>query len=139
MVMCGYVTESCTACFFSFSAFSSVSTHFLRPASDSGMALVFLFRACGFYTAGDRSNFGELRVHDDAGGGAVGELARVSGRDGAAFDRRLDLGDALERRVRADAFVVLRRDLLDPTFPRLLVGFLHSHRQRKDLRVESAG
>src|SRR2546422_5900658 len=83
--------------------------------------------------------FGELRVHDDAGGGAVGELARVSGRDGAAFDRRLDLGDALERRVRADAFVVLRRDLLDPTFPRLLVGFLHSHRQGKDLRVESAG
>src|SRR6266699_3312806 len=37
MVMCGYVTESCTACFFSFSAFSSVSTHFLRSASDSGM------------------------------------------------------------------------------------------------------
>src|SRR6266700_3257371 len=40
MVMCGYVTESCTACFFSFSAFSSVSTHFLRSASDSGMEIV---------------------------------------------------------------------------------------------------
>src|SRR5712692_7736334 len=41
--MCGYVTESCTACFFSFSALSSVSTHFLRSASDNGMEIVFLF------------------------------------------------------------------------------------------------
>src|SRR5438128_363996 len=82
--------------------------------------------------------FGELRVHDDAGGGGVGELARVSGRDRAAFDRRLDLGHALESRVRADAFVVLRRDFLDPAFPRLLVGLLHSHRQGEDFRVEAA-
>src|SRR2546422_3212538 len=37
MVMWGKVTESCTACFFSFSAFSSVSTHFLRSASESAM------------------------------------------------------------------------------------------------------
>src|SRR2546426_1874344 len=37
MVMCGKVTESCTACFFSFSASSSVSTHFLRSASESAM------------------------------------------------------------------------------------------------------
>src|SRR2546425_8587665 len=37
MVMWGKVTESCTACFFSFSASSSVSTHFLRSASESAM------------------------------------------------------------------------------------------------------
>src|SRR2546426_5820598 len=37
MVMWGKVTESCTACFFSFSALSSVSTHFLRSASESAM------------------------------------------------------------------------------------------------------
>src|SRR5258707_5236724 len=82
--------------------------------------------------------FGELRIHHDAGGGAVGELARVPGRDRAAFDRRLDLGDTFERRVGADAFVPLFRDFLDPAFPRVLVGFLRAHGDRKNLLLEPA-
>src|SRR6266705_878911 len=57
MVMCGYVTESCTACFFSFSASSSVSTHFLRSDSESAMGP--RFSGMRFYTA---ARYGRAQV-----------------------------------------------------------------------------
>src|SRR5690606_38150853 len=49
---------------------------------------------------------GQFRLHDDAGTGAVGELARVAGRNGPAGQRAADRGDRLECRAFAAPFVV---------------------------------
>src|SRR5258707_11747337 len=43
--------------------------------------------------------FGELRVHQHAGGSAVGKLARVAGRDKAAVAHRRQRREAFERGV----------------------------------------
>src|SRR5207253_1629848 len=61
---------------------------------------------------------GERAVHQDAGGGAVGELARVAGRDVALLARhRLEQGEPLRGRVGAVAFVLREGDLFLSRLP----------------------
>jgi hypothetical protein len=78
---------------------------------------------------------GDLTVaHDDAGGCAVGELARVAGGDRSSLDRRRDPRDAFERGVRADPLVFRRGDSLidsspvslSTTFIRVVIGTISS-------------
>ena len=65
---------------------------------------------------GEPQRFGLLARHQQHRGGAVGDLRGVAGGDAAVgLERRLELGERLERRVRPDALVggeaVDRRDL----------------------------
>src|SRR6266446_6591245 len=54
--------------------------------------------------------FSELRVHQHAGGGAVGELARIAGGDEAAVAHRRKRCEAFEGGVGAVAFIALEGD-----------------------------
>ena len=89
----------------------------------------------------------ELRLHQDAGAGAVGELRGVAGGDVLARllqmqplgEDGLERREAGERRVGADALVVLQRDRLVGDGAGRLVDDLHHARQGRDLGVEPAG
>ncbi len=77
-------------------------------------------------------------ARDDAGTSAVGELARVAGRDHAARQRGLDAGDAFLGRAFARAFVLAHRDLPGDQ-AQGLVGHAGRDGDRCDLVVELAG
>jgi hypothetical protein len=80
--------------------------------------------------------FGELGVHDHTGAAAVGELAGVPCRDDAARHRGPDLGDALERGIRTDAFIPIDGDLAHDDGAGGLVDGTHDRLHRYDLVVE---
>ena len=81
---------------------------------------------------------GELGAHHHAGRRAVGELARIAGRDEAALAHRLEAAQAFEVGVRAVALVALERDVLDAFRLGVLVDHLLLRRQRHDLVLEAA-
>src|SRR5438034_538352 len=71
-----------------------------------------------------------LAAGDDHGGGAVGDLRRVAGGDGAVLrERRLQLAQRLRGGARADAFVGVDQD-------RLALALRNAH--RRDLGGEAA-
>src|SRR5437667_2427066 len=75
-------------------------------------------------------------AHDDADGGAVGELAGVAGGDHAALDRRFDFGHAFVGRVRTNALVLGRDHFVDGFAAFVLVHRLHLGGDRHDLVAE---
>ena len=75
-------------------------------------------------------------AHDDADGGAVGELAGVAGGDHAALDRRFDFGHPFVGRVRTNALVLGRDHFLDGFAAFVLVHRLHLGGDRHDLVAE---
>src|SRR6266478_2354299 len=79
-----------------------------------------------------------LARHENRRRGAVGELRRVPRRHRAVlFERRLQLGEPLERRVRTIALVLRDVDLLERE---VAVGALHRllHVHRDDVVLELA-
>src|SRR5205807_765167 len=82
----------------------------------------------------------QLRVHDDARGGAVRELAGVARGDVPLLaGHGLERGEALERRVRPVALVLLEQRVLDARLARRLVDDHLLRRHRHDLGVEAPG
>src|SRR3984957_11188149 len=88
------------------------------------------------FTAGDRETAEyaerceptpsrELGVHDHTGAAAIGELARVPRGDDAARHCGPDLGDGLERGVRANALIPVDGDLAHDDGGRRLIDGAH--------------
>src|SRR5690606_4491881 len=77
-------------------------THFLGRVAGDGHATV---DTQGLQAA----RLGQLAIHQDTGGGTVGQLAGVAGGDEAAFDHGLEALQAFQRGLGAVAFVLGER------------------------------
>src|SRR5262245_7736287 len=81
---------------------------------------------------------GELCVHDHAGRGAVGKLARVAGGDEAALAHRLERREPFEGDDGPVALIALERHQLQAFSLCVLVDHLLDRRQRRDFLNEAA-
>src|SRR5690606_7450417 len=106
-------------------------THLVRLRAGHGHGAVHAERL-------EAAFLGEAAVHEHGGGGAVGELARVAGRDRAALAHGLQAGKRLEGGVRAVALVARQRLFDERDLLAVPVADRHARRDGHDLVVEGA-